>query len=56
MLGLTPGSRYRLRFQDQGAAANRVLAGQSLMQEGVEVTLSLPLSSELIFLEEVRSP
>jgi hypothetical protein len=56
MLGLKPGSRYRLRFQDQGAAANRVLAGQSLMQEGVEVTVSLPLSSELIFLEEERSP
>jgi Melibiase len=55
MLGLTPGSRYRLEFQDQGAAATRVLAGQLLMQEGVEVTLSLPLSSELIFLEEVRS-
>jgi len=56
MLGLKPGSRYRLRFQDQGAAANRMLAGDSLMQEGVEVTLSLPLSSELIFIEEVRSP
>jgi hypothetical protein len=56
MLGVKPGSRYLLKFQDQGAAANRVLAGQSLMQEGVEVTLSLPLSSELIFIEEVRSP
>jgi hypothetical protein len=54
LLGLKPGSRYRLKFQDRGAAANLVLAGQSLMQEGVEVTLALPLSSELIFLEEVR--
>jgi hypothetical protein len=54
LLGLKPGSRYRLKFQDQGAAANRVLAGRLLMQEGVEVTLALPLSSELIFLEEVR--
>jgi hypothetical protein len=54
LLGLKSGSRYRLKFQDQGAAASLVLAGQSLMQEGVEVTLGLPLSSELIFLEEVR--
>jgi alpha-galactosidase len=54
LLGLKSGSRYRLKFQDQSAAANLVLAGQSLMQEGVEVTLGLPLSSELIFLEEVR--
>jgi hypothetical protein len=55
LLGLKPQSRYRLKFQDQGAAANLVLAGQSLMQEGVEVTLGTPLSSELIFLEEVPS-
>jgi hypothetical protein len=54
LFGLKPRSRYRLMFQDRGAAANVVLAGQSLMQEGVEVTLDLPLSSELIFLEEVR--
>ena len=52
--GLNPERRYRLKFQDQGAAANLVLTGRSLMQEGVEVTLPLPLSSELIFLEEVR--
>jgi hypothetical protein len=54
LLGLNLGARYRLRFQDQGAAANLVLTGQLLKQEGVEVSLPLPLSSELIFLEEVR--
>jgi hypothetical protein len=53
LLGLKAGSRYRLKFQDQGAAAGRVLAGRTLLQEGVEVTLPLPLSSELIFFEEV---
>jgi Melibiase/Glycosyl hydrolase family 36 C-terminal domain len=53
LLGLNPQARYRLKFQDQGAAANRVLPGQLLMQEGAEVTLDLPLSSELIFLKEV---
>jgi hypothetical protein len=51
--GLKLESRYRLKFQDQGGAANLVLTGQLLMREGVEVTLGLPLSSELIFLEEV---
>ncbi|HWX34291.1 MAG TPA: glycoside hydrolase family 36 protein [Steroidobacteraceae bacterium] len=53
LLGLKPESRYRLKFQDQGAAANLGLTGRMLMREGVEVTLGLPLSSELIFLEEV---
>jgi hypothetical protein len=53
LLGLRPASRYRLKFQDQGGA-NRVLTGQLLMQQGVEIILGLPLSSELIFLEEVR--
>jgi hypothetical protein len=54
LLGLDPASRYRLRFQDQGAAANLVMTGRSLMQDGVEVALALPLSSDLIFLEQVR--
>jgi hypothetical protein len=56
LLGLNPQRRYRLKFEDQGAAANVVLGGRSLMQEGLPVTLAVPLSSELIFLEEVRSP
>jgi hypothetical protein len=54
LLGLKKTSRYRLNFQDRGAAAGLVLAGESLMQDGVDVTLILPLSSELIFFEEVR--
>ena len=53
LLGLKAGSRYRLTFQDQSTAGGRVLAGRSLMQEGVAVALPLPLSSELIFVEEV---
>jgi hypothetical protein len=51
--GLKAASRYRVKFQDQGAAGKLVLAGQVLMQEGVELTLRMPLSSELIFIEEV---
>jgi hypothetical protein len=49
--GLKSGSRYRLSFED--AHASVVSAGRSLMQEGVPVTLALPRSSELIFLEEL---
>jgi hypothetical protein len=54
LVGLNPQSRYRLRFQDQGPAANLVLTGRLLMQEGAPVTLALPLSSELIFFEELK--
>ncbi len=51
--GLDPNSRYRIKFEDRGDAAGEVLAGQFLMRTGVEVTLPLPLSSELIFVEEI---
>jgi len=54
LFGLDPEGRYRIRFQDQGSAGTRELAGRSLLQDGVEVTLALPLSSELVFIEEVR--
>ena len=54
LLGLTPGSRYALRFQD-GAAANRVLSSEALMQQGVAVTLKWPFSSELVFFERISS-
>jgi hypothetical protein len=53
--GLTPGRRYALKFQDQGAAADRVQTGEVLMQQGVAVTLKWPLSSELVFFEQVHS-
>jgi hypothetical protein len=53
LAGLNRGSRYRLMFQDN-PAANRELTGESLMQMGVDVGLALPLSSDLVFIEEVR--
>jgi len=56
LLGLKPGSRYRIEFQDRGPAAGLVSSGQVLMQEGVPVALALPLSSELVFLREMDSP
>jgi hypothetical protein len=48
--GLDPARRYRLTFQDRGAAATLSMSGQDLMQEGVEVLLPEPLSSELVFI------
>ena len=53
LAGLNRRSRYRLTFQDN-PAANRELTGEALMQMGVDVRLALPLSSDLIFFEEVR--
>jgi hypothetical protein len=51
--GLDPKKSYRLRFHDQGAAADQVLKGELLMRTGMTVALPWPLSSELIFIEEV---
>ncbi len=51
--GLDPGRRYRLEFADAGEAAGRVLTGGALMRLGVELALPLPLSSELVFIEEI---
>jgi Melibiase/Glycosyl hydrolase family 36 C-terminal domain len=53
LLGLVPEKRYALKFQDQGASSARVVTGKILMQEGIEVRLPLPLSSELVFLTEL---
>jgi len=53
LAGLNRGSRYKLSFQDN-PAANLELTGESLLQMGVDVRLALPLSSDLIFFEEVH--
>ena len=53
LAGLNRASRYRLTFHDN-PAANREVTGDALMQMGVDVALPLPLSSDLIFFEEVR--
>lgn len=51
--GLDPKSHYRLTFKDRGDSATKILDGELLMQSGIEVTLPLPLSSELILIEAV---
>jgi hypothetical protein len=47
--GLSPHSRYALRFQDQSGAQTGTQSGDELMQQGVSVTLPSPLTSELVF-------
>jgi Melibiase/Glycosyl hydrolase family 36 C-terminal domain len=49
--GLSPHSRYGLRFQDRGVAESRVHSGEELMQHGVSVALPSPLTSELVFFQ-----
>jgi len=48
--GLEPSVRYRLRFHDH-TSTDRTITGEQLMRDGLPVTLKLPNSSELIFLE-----
>ncbi len=52
--GLSKDKRYRLHFHDH-TSPDRVVAGRDLMQDGLSVNLSLPLSSELIFLSEQKA-
>jgi hypothetical protein len=51
LLGLTRSRRYRVHFQDH--ASTEVQTGEALMKAGVDVALPLPLSSELVFLQEI---
>jgi hypothetical protein len=48
--GLELSVRYRLRFHDH-TSTDRTITGEQLMRDGLQVTLKLPNSSELIFLE-----
>jgi alpha-galactosidase len=49
--GLRPEKRYRLKFHDH-SVADHLASGRDLMSRGFKVKLSLPNSSELIFVEE----
>jgi hypothetical protein len=50
LAGLDPARHYKLHFQD-GSSPDRTATGSELMQ-GLEVSLAMPLSSELIFLTD----
>jgi len=51
--GLQSGLQYRLNFQD-GSSTDRTESGHELMNTGLSMTLAVPNSSELVFIEEVR--
>ena len=52
LAGLNAQSRYRLHFED-GSATDREAFGSELMESGFAVHLQFPLSSELVFVEEI---
>ena len=47
--GLEPSSRYVLKFNDH-SSPDRTVTGDELMKRGLEVTLPVRNSSELIFI------
>jgi hypothetical protein len=51
LAGLRPNKLYRLHFHD-ATAADSTASGHDLMTIGLAVKLPIPLSSELVFLEE----
>jgi alpha-galactosidase len=50
--GLEPSARYLVKFYDH-SSPDRAITGTQLMTRGLKVTLPLPNSSELIFIESV---
>ncbi|MGA7341680.1 MAG: alpha-galactosidase [Terracidiphilus sp.] len=52
LAGLDASRRYRLHFED-GSAPDREALGSELMRAGLDVRLEEPLSSELVFIEDV---
>jgi hypothetical protein len=49
--GIAAEKEYRLRFHDH-SAPDRAVSGRALISSGLTVTLPVPNSSELVFLEE----
>ena len=52
--GLEPSGSYRLKFYDH-SAGDRIVTGSALMTEGLNVSLALPNSSELIFIDDASN-
>ncbi len=50
--GLKPEKSYRLTFHDH-SSPDQTVSGRDLMKDGVRVSLQLPESSELIFIDEI---
>ncbi len=50
--GIRAGRSYALRFQDR-PASNRKITGDELLTSGLKVSLTSPLTSELVFFEDI---
>jgi alpha-galactosidase len=53
LYGLDPRRQYRLHFED-GSATDRVESGRDLRSKGLTVVLTIPNSSELVFIDELH--
>jgi hypothetical protein len=52
LAGLDPSKRYSVHFED-GTMSDKEISGRELTSDGVLVRLAQPLSSELVFLDEI---
>ena len=50
--GLRTDAKYRLTFHDR-SSSNQTVSGRDLMSSGLQVSLNIPNSSELVFLDEI---
>jgi len=53
LYGLDPSRQYRVHYQDR-SSTDRLESGRDLRNNGVHLTLTVPNSSELVFIDEVR--
>ena len=51
--GLDPHRQYRLHCED-GSSSDRTQSGRELLNQGLNVELTVPNSSELVFIDEIR--
>jgi hypothetical protein len=51
--GVQAGHNYRLHFADH-SAPDRTISGRELLDRGLTVALPLPLSSELVFIDDLE--
>ena len=51
--GVQPGHNYRLHFSDH-SAPDRTVSGRELLNRGLTVALPLPVSSELVFIDDLQ--
>jgi hypothetical protein len=52
LYGFGPDRQYRLHFQDD-SSSDRTESGADLQKKGLSVALTVPDSSELVFIDEV---